>query len=213
MSDDSDHSPWAEQYHPVEHKILSDYLKVKPLVPVSGIDIRKAPQNTDHIYVEKDMEGEYSGISLDNAVARICLEHVQDQLPQWAEMYPDGRIILGRTLRPVINRPVVLIARPLFTINWAESGPGIAWPEAYNVTYIPGYHHYVVTASQDSPDVYGYTDEAIGYFSGDTEEVDRTCGEVIRDWWAGISSQQPWKSLDRRGNDTVDQPTAAGIPD
>ena len=33
MSDDSNHSP--EQYHPVEHKILSDYLKVDPLIPVS----------------------------------------------------------------------------------------------------------------------------------------------------------------------------------
>ena len=152
------------------------------------------------------MEGEYSGISLDHAVARICLEHTQDQLPQWSAVYPDGRIILGRALRPVINRPVAPIARPLFTINWADSGPGISWPEAYYVTYIPGYHHYVVTASQDSPDVYGYTDEAIGYFSGNTEGVDSACGEVIRDWWTGMFSRQPWKSFDRRG--TVDQPTA-----
>ena len=89
-----------KQYHPVEHKILSGYLNVDPLIPVSGIDIRKAAQNTNHIYVEKDMEGEYSGISLDHAVARICLEHTQDQLPQWSAVYPDGRIILGRTLRP-----------------------------------------------------------------------------------------------------------------
>jgi hypothetical protein len=53
MSDDSNHNP--ELYHPVEHKILSDYLKVDLLVPVSDIDIRETPQNTNYIYVEKDV--------------------------------------------------------------------------------------------------------------------------------------------------------------
>jgi hypothetical protein len=26
----------------------------------------------------------------------------------------------------------------LFSINWATSGPGFEWPEAYYVTYVPG---------------------------------------------------------------------------
>ena len=37
----------------------------------------------------------------------------------------------------------------LFSINWATSGPGFEWPEAYYVTYIPGLEKYVFTASRD----------------------------------------------------------------
>lgn len=40
-------------------------------------------------------------------------------------------------------------------INWADSGPGYSWPESYYVTYLPGLEKYIVTASLDSPDVWG----------------------------------------------------------
>ena len=46
----------------------------------------------------------------------------------------------------------------LFCVNWADSAPGISWPEAYYVTFIPGLDHYVVTASRDSRDLFGCTD-------------------------------------------------------
>ena len=41
-----------------------------------------------------------------------------------------------------------------------------------------------VTASQDSPDMHGYTDEAIGHFAED-EETDAGARRVITGWWKG----------------------------
>ena len=46
----------------------------------------------------------------------------------------------------------------LFSINWATSGPGYEWPEAYYVTYVPGLEKYVFTASRDGADAFGCED-------------------------------------------------------
>jgi hypothetical protein len=51
----------------------------------------------------------------------------------------------------------------LLCINWADSGPGFSWPEAYHITRIPGFDQHIVTASRDSPDAWGCTDHAIGF--------------------------------------------------
>ena len=73
---------------------------------------------------------------LENAIARICLESAQRSLPQWA-MVRDGKVTLGRRRQRTARRARKLRPVHLFTINWADSGPGFSWPEAYHVTCLP----------------------------------------------------------------------------
>ena len=78
--------------------------------------------------------------SLQIAVAQILLHHVQDSLPQWAAIYAR----------------LQFTPRLLFSINWATSGPGFEWPEAYHVTYVPRLEKHIFTASRDGPDAFGW---------------------------------------------------------
>ena len=84
------------------------------------------------------------------AVAQILLHHVQDGLPQWTAITKDGEFVTNRR-RHGRHKDARLRFNPklLFSINWATSGPGFEWPEAYYVTYVPGLEKYVFTASRD----------------------------------------------------------------
>jgi hypothetical protein len=101
----------------------------------------------------------------DAAVARLLLGGIQHTLPAWTAMLDEGVV----TARPVF--PVRLDGAPVFepahvaTVNWADSGPGFAWPEAYHVTTVPELRMHVVTASRDSDDLMGCTDHALGWRS------------------------------------------------
>ncbi len=81
------------------------------------------------------------------------------------------------------------------SINWANSAPGLWWPVAYFVTYLPLYDIHVVTQSADSPDAFGYCDFAIGHFSpdGTTSAVDI----INRDWaWSRDEwDQHRWEEV------------------
>ena len=62
-------------------------------------------------------------LMLENAVARICLEPVAPELPQWASIR-DGKVTLGRTrLRTALRSHRPRQPKHLFTINWTDSGP------------------------------------------------------------------------------------------
>jgi hypothetical protein len=104
MSEQQTTGAWTELYHPVEHAILSEYLGVAPLIPVAGIDTRQSPRNFEmYICVEPDYSGNYGNKSIASAVARICLEPVQGDLPQWGQVRADGQVNLGRTYRLEAN--------------------------------------------------------------------------------------------------------------
>src|SRR5262249_17622351 len=74
-------------------------------------------------------------------VAQILLHAVQDRLPQWAAITSDGELVTNRR-RHARHKDARLQFNPrlLFEINWATSGPGFEWPEAYHVTYVPEVH-------------------------------------------------------------------------
>jgi len=122
--------------------------------------------------------------ALENAVARLVLEGIQDRLPQWATRDKEGDVIFGWNILPKTNRKLSFAPQCLFGINWANSGPGFSWPEEYYLAYVPLYDRFVVTASQDSPDVYGYTDIAIGHFADNISDVISAAGEQIRNNWS-----------------------------
>ena len=135
---------------------------------------------------------DYEPTDLRNDVARIALSVIQKRLPQVAMFSGDGTVTLGRQKFDAPARTVMPLPQYLFMINWADSAPGISWPEAYHVTFVPGFDRYVVTASQDSSDMWGVTELAIGYFGAGVAQLDG-CRSVITDWWRmqGSSADQP----------------------
>ena len=183
-------------YTPIERALLSAYLRYPDPAPheLEGIDISETvdPDEWDEsvqgIAPLPNIYG-IENLMLENAVARICLEPVAPELPQWASIR-DGEVTLGRARR---RRTALRSHRPrqpkyLFTINWADSGPGFSWPEKYFVARIPGYEVCIVTGSADCPDAHGYSDFALGWYLGGVSDVDKA-GECIRDWW---TTQRGW---------------------
>ena len=72
----------------------------------------------------------------DAAVAQILLERVQDRLPNaWTSSNGMTRRVSGRRA----HRKIEVWPTHLFTINWADSAPGLSWPVAYHATYVPGF--------------------------------------------------------------------------
>lgn len=118
------------------------------------------------------------------AVARILLERVDRRLPQWLG-WIDGTVVFARKPRDrskLVERSVLASIRHLFTINWATSGPSIEWPLAYHLAWVPTYDRFVVTASSDPDEVFGYADFALGSFAATPAFVERA-GEVIKSDW------------------------------
>jgi hypothetical protein len=103
--------------------------------------------------------------------------------------------------------------RFLFEINWGDSGPGFSWPEAYHLAWLPGFDRYLVTASQDSPDRYGYTDVAIGHFPADQDLMEGVEQVIVGNWqhWAEEGYQHRWAYL--FGTGEVDAETAEAWAD
>jgi hypothetical protein len=206
-------------YTPIERALLSAYLGYPDPAPqeIEGIDISQpvdADEWDESVQRIAPLPSLHDGNSLmlENAVARICLEPVARQLPQWASI-SDGRVTLARRRRP---RTALRSDRPrrpkyLFTINWGDSGPGFSWPEKYFVARLPGYEVCIVTASADSPDTHGYCDFAIGWYPGGVSDIEKA-GECIREWWSKQCGwgQERWAYL--FGTGAVDEQTAERWP-
>ena len=191
-----------ELYHPQEHTIISAWLNRKPP--------EGAPDLSDLAYYVEEPAGpvglrlnadgdEDEDTAIENAVARLALEHIEKRLPQWAACYADGRVETGRKYRNNSDKPdrtVNLLPQLICEINWANSGPGYSWPEAYHVTWLPLYDVYVVTASQDSPDVHGYTEEAIAHFTKD-KPFKKSVFRAIQELWSSNAAcgQGRWENF------------------
>lgn len=164
-------------FSPTERALLFEYFEIKCPEELQEIDIRSKP---DYGGIWVDQKGDKA---LESAVAQIALSVIQSRLPQCGIVYEDEVKLLRQPFtRP--SRTVVPLPQFLFMINWADTAPGLCWPEAYHVTYIPGFERYVVTASMDSPDMWGVTELAVGSFDADTPLL-VGCQNVLCDWWDG----------------------------
>jgi hypothetical protein len=133
-------------------------------------------------FIALDAQLDDDNIPLRNEVARIALSVIQSRLPQFAVISAGGTVTLGREYFDTAARDVMLLPQFLFMINWADTAPGISWPESYHATYIPGFNRWIVTAAQDSPDMWGVTELAIGSFESGIPLHDG-CRCAITDWW------------------------------
>ena len=178
---------------PEEHKVISTWLDVEPAEELfANLTIEKALSDLNLLVPTVSVRS-----TVDWAVAAILLERIQDRLPQWASV-SEGKATLGRNIRDrAADRTVEITPTHLITINWADSGPGFSWPEAYHVTYVPYYDEYIVTGSVDCTDVYGVTDFALGHFRPG-EDIRKASAEIIRTEWQFLTdnyNQYRWAYL------------------
>ena len=147
-----------------------------------GLKARKA-NALERAYAVLGVEGEDDGLCtrLDAAVANIVLHRLQRELPQWAALR-DGDAVFGRDVRRKRVCTKVKRSTHLFTINWADSGPGFSWPMAYYSTEVPAYGHVVVTASADSSEMVGFCDVAVGHFPVSTDPLAQVRKIIIAHW-------------------------------
>ena len=71
---------------------------------------------------------------LEVAVAQILLSRIQDSLPQWSAMRDDELVVNRKEHKRHKDARLNFTPKLICTINWADSGPGFSWPEAYYVT-------------------------------------------------------------------------------
>ena len=136
------------------------------------------------------------------AVAQILLEPIQELLPSWSCIDEDHEFIASRKVfKRFVESRLKFNPHLIFLINWADSGPGFSWPEAYYITYLPGFNKYIVTASRDSEDLCGCTDNAIGFFDGDLDKIEVAKKALIKHW--RVAKRQGlddgWQSVWERG--------------
>ena len=207
----------AALYSPMERALLSAYLHIADPNPsdLAGLDTTKPvssrwSETRDGIGLRASELG-HDAVMLENAVARICLESIQNSLPQWAVVSDEG-LALGRPRRRARRRARRLSPDHLFTINWGDSGPGFSWPEAYYVTVLPGYDVSIVTASADSPDTHGYCDFANGWFEGPASNLEKASNCVAGHWFRQKGDcQERWAYLFETG--ALDEAAAVGLAD
>ena len=69
---------------------------------------------------------------LDGAVATILLNTMQSRLPNYRWYDEEGNLKSVRGKNILKQRKIQLLPIHLFSINWANSAPGIEWPESYS---------------------------------------------------------------------------------
>ena len=171
-------------------------------VPFQELDVLEAYLSGGHVnhvafFKERQIPDLGYPSQTEIAVAQIVLHRIQGRLPQWLTTNERGFMVAGRTgsLRPIKVEPLSLEPELLFSVNWADSAPGISWPEAFYVTHIPGLNQHVITASRDSRDIFGCTDHAIGFSSG-TEPLLEACRRVVVGYWRKhYSLGERWERL------------------
>ena len=166
------------------------------------------PDGIDAIYDELEIPDDAQAPRLAIAVAQILLHHIQDTLPQWASGSGDTLSLNRDEHKRHKEARLEFNPKLVCTINWADSGPGFSWPEAYHITYLPGFNKFVVTASRDGDDMWGCADHAIGVADGNLEPVE-AAKKAITAYWAGQVEdwdQNRWAYLFDEG--LVDENTA-----
>ena len=185
-------------YTEIEHTILSNYLGVPTLATAESVDplCFLDQQDTGGITLTSTEYGDQESYMESNAVARIGLHAIQTRLRAFLSWDENGSCF-ARTHDPKRHSKLAIKPQHLLEINWADSGPGFSWPEQYNLCFLPLYDLYIVTGSQDSPDVYGYCDVTIGHFEAPVSELKAKAASFIQKWWKGQAEngQDRWQEV------------------
>jgi hypothetical protein len=167
------------------------------------------PDGIDAFYNALEVPTGATAPRLAIAVAQIVLHHIQGSLPQWASVRGEKVILNREEHKRHQDARLKFDPRHICTVNWADSGPGFSWPEAYHLTYLPGFDKFVVTASRDGPDAWGCSDHAIGVADGGLDPVEAAKEVVIGQWRYQFDNweQSRWAYL--LGEGLIDKATAS----
>ena len=194
-----------EGFFPREHAILAEYFDLQEKQPQQARAFDPHEITSEENNYDEAVEGiacrkSYGGRdyrAIDNAVARIALARVRENLPTWGGLGKDGafhsRQSENESLLPVRgyrSDPVHVLS-----INWASSGPGYSWPLKYYISWIPYYERYVVTVSYDSPEVEGYLDLAIGHLAEGASVEKELKSVIVRHWDRDSMYLQGWEGV------------------
>ena len=187
----------VELFTPDEHAILAKWFGAEPPASARGINVKDAAAR-----LGLTKEPWYRTL-LDVTVAHIVLKNVEGRLPQWAVLAGE-ELVQTRQYRDDTGKPdrrILLRPQLLVEINWADSGPGFSWPLAYFVTWLPYYDRFVVTASADTPEPWGYCDYAVGSFGIQTPIKEGSSAIIRSDWRNRYDEweQERWVYLFRTG--------------
>jgi len=183
--------PQVDLFTPEEHRVLAEWFGADPPAAAAGCALDEA---LERLGIVEQVHELYTDAQA--AVALIVLEGAEERLPNF-EFFDGKHLSSARALYPkklMPQRKVAMVSRHLFTVNWAESGPGFSWPGAYYATWVPFYERYVVTHSYDSSEVIGYCDVAIGHFGPEEELTQGSQRVITKDWRAqwGQYGQGRW---------------------
>ena len=181
--------------------VLESYITNKPTY---HLDAR-----LDEIFEALGVPEDITPERISVAVAQIILNSIQDTLPNFAICNADHSIILCRSQhRRHKDAWINFHPQHVCTINWADSGPGYSWPEAYHVTFLPGFNKYIVTASRDGTDALGCVDHAIGIVDVDVTPIEAAKVSIIHYWNEHVyeGDQGRWEYLFDEG--LIDNATA-----
>lgn len=201
----TEHTTTPGIYYPTEEALLHDWLGLLRPEHLKHVRTNEEPENGLGVWVD-DSVGEWDALddetALQNAVARIVLTAVQKRLPQVAFVSAEDEVTFGRDPIKRFPRAASFLPHHLFSINWADSAPGVSWPEAYHATYLPGFDRYVITEAQDGPGIWGVTELAIGHFPADRPVLEGA-REVITGYWReqynGDGQQERWAYVWQEG--------------
>ena len=174
-------------FFPTEAAIVRIALGLEPTPQDHGLDlwsadvprgaVRLLPDESDH----RDLEA-----AAGNALARMIFSGYEDQLPTF--VWSRAGIVF--TTRPERGQKR-FDPQQLFCINWATSGPGFSWPEAYYLCWMPVFERWVLVSARDSPEVDGYCDRLVGHF-GDCDDPMGEAEQVIEQHWLSLNAfEQP----------------------
>jgi len=142
------------------------------------------------------------------------LSDVQTRLPQWAAVDADFEVHLARPYQRSRRGLLHVLPKFLCSIDWAVTGPGYSWPEAYHLAYVPGFDRYVVTVSADCAELYDYPDIAVQHFGplSGLDLLHRTKEAIVSHWGdqAGRCVSR-WAELVEAGE--IDEATAQRMAD
>jgi hypothetical protein len=171
-------------------------------VPLQELDLLEAylhGEDVNHqaFFKERQIPDLDYPSQIEIAVAQIVLYRIQGRLPQWLCTDERGFNVTGRTASQRPSKVDFLRLKPelLFCVNWADSAPGICWPEAYYVTHIPGLDQYIVTASRDSTDLFGCTDHTLGFAPASRPRLEACRAIVVEYWQQQFACGERWERL------------------
>jgi hypothetical protein len=185
MSKKTEHTSSIGLYYPTEEALLHDWFGLTRPASLKQVDVYNEPEDGLGIWADTSA-GQWgtlnNDVAIENAVARIVLTAIQKRLPQVVFVSAEDEVTFGRQPLKRHHRAASFFPQHLFTINWADSGPGVSWPESYHATFLPGFDRYVVTAAQDGSGVWEVSELAIGHFEPGRGLLDGAKEHITRYW-------------------------------